>query len=158
MVTTCRKKKHLVFFGISLSFAYSAGYSCAAVAAAQVYAASLNMKTAKAQEDAKTHFEAEVEVNDYPQQARYKITHKGTLNQITDFTGAAITCKGSYVPPGRSPGPGERKLYLLVEGTSNYDVTRACGEIRRVLDERVRELGFDRAVQGMMSKGKYSVL
>merc|ERR1712196_398994 len=79
-----------------------------AVAAAQAFAASLNMKTAKKQEDAKKHFEAEVEINDYPQQARWKITHKQTLSQITDFTGAAITCKGTFVPPGRSAGPGER--------------------------------------------------
>ena len=45
-----------------------------------------------------------------------------------------------------------------MEGTSDYDITRACGEIRRIMDERVRELGFDRAMAGMMSKGKYSVM
>lgn len=56
---------------------------------------------------------AEVEVNDYPQQARFKITSKEQIQRISEVSGTAITARGVYVPPGRQPPPGERKLYLV---------------------------------------------
>ena len=83
------------------------------------------------------HFEVEIEINDYPQQARWKVcalmmsmdptevswfinigtqvTQKETIAFITELTGAAIIARGSYVPSGRKPNPGERKLYLVSE-------------------------------------------
>jgi hypothetical protein len=41
----------------------------------------------------KNHFEAEVEINDYPQQVRWKVTHKEQIQQIVEWTGAGITTK-----------------------------------------------------------------
>jgi ATP-dependent RNA helicase DDX46/PRP5 len=64
----------------------------------------------------KPHFESELEVNDFPQHARWKVTHKDSLQQISEFTGAAITTRGQYYPPGKGVPPGERRLYLLIEG------------------------------------------
>jgi ATP-dependent RNA helicase DDX46/PRP5 len=63
-----------------------------------------------------SHFETELEINDFPQNARYKITHKDTIAQIMEHTGAAVTAKGQYSAPGRPLAPGDRKLYLLIEG------------------------------------------
>ena len=36
---------------------------------------------------------------DFPQQVRWRLTHRDTMAQINDFTGAAITTRGTYVPP-----------------------------------------------------------
>ena len=76
-----------------------------------------------------------MEINDYPQQARWKVTHKDALHAITEFTGAAVTTRGSFVPPGKNPMPGERKLYLYIEGPDVTSVRQAKDEIKRILAE-----------------------
>src|SRR5690606_16211917 len=83
----------------------------------------------------KTHFDAELEINDYPQQARWKVTHKDALAHLTEFTGTAITTRGSYIPPGAKVPPGERKLYLYIEGPTEHAVQLAKREIKKVLEE-----------------------
>jgi ATP-dependent RNA helicase DDX46/PRP5 len=50
-------------------------------------------------------------------------------------TGVAVTTKGQFFGPGKVPGPGERKLYLLIEGPSHVEVKRAKAEIKRMLEE-----------------------
>lgn len=47
-------------------------------------------------------FESEMEINDFPQNARWKVTHKGFQAEITELTGAAVTTKGLYMARGRS--------------------------------------------------------
>lgn len=59
------------------------------------------------------HFEEELEINDYPQQARWRITQKEAIESVSELTGAAVIARGSFVPAGRKPNPGERKLYLV---------------------------------------------
>jgi ATP-dependent RNA helicase DDX46/PRP5 len=44
---------------------------------------------------------------------------------ISETTGAALITKGVYVPPGRQPPEGERKIYLLIEGPSELSVKHA---------------------------------
>ena len=56
---------------------------------------------------------AEVEINDYPQKARWKVTSKEQISKISASSNAAITSRGVYVAPGKQPPPGERKLYLV---------------------------------------------
>ena len=80
-------------------------------------------------------FTAELEVNDYPQQARFKVMNKEVLSGIQEFTKAAIIAKGSYYPPGRNPPPGERKLYFFIEAESEANVKAARKELKRSLDE-----------------------
>ncbi|CAG8440389.1 7607_t:CDS:10 [Ambispora gerdemannii] len=82
-------------------------------------------------------YSVEIEINDYPQKARWKVTNKEQISQITELTGAAITTRGTYFPPGRNPAPGssERKLYLFVEGENEYVVEKAKNEIKRILTE-----------------------
>ena len=82
----------------------------------------------------KDSFAAELEINDYPQQARWKVTHKDALNTIVEFTGCAVTTKGTFYPTGKAP-QGERKLYLLIEGPTEIAVKRAKADIRKILDE-----------------------
>jgi ATP-dependent RNA helicase DDX46/PRP5 len=67
----------------------------------------------------------EIEINDYPQQARWKVTHKDALASITEFTGCGVTAKGQFYPPGRNPPVGQRKLFLFIEGNS-YEVSDFC--------------------------------
>ncbi|XP_062115390.1 DEAD-box ATP-dependent RNA helicase 42-like [Humulus lupulus] len=81
------------------------------------------------------HYKAELEINDFPQNARWKVTHKVTLGTITEWTGAAITTRGKHFPPGQVAGPGERKLYLFIEGPTEQSVKRAKAEIKRVLED-----------------------
>ncbi|OQS05572.1 DEAD/DEAH box RNA helicase [Thraustotheca clavata] len=89
-----------------------------------------------------THFREELEINDYPQQARYKVVQKEAADIVADLTGAAVICRGTYVPPGRKPNPGERKLYLAIEGSSRHSVVQAKAELQRILDEKTLEVGL----------------
>ena len=98
-------------------------------------------------------FEEELEINDYPQKARFKLMHRDCIQATQEFTGCAIVSKGVYVAPGRKPAEGERKLYLLIQGATAINVKRAKSELLRVLEEATMELGFDK---GMLA-GKYSV-
>ncbi len=107
---------------------------------------------------------------------------KDTLNfVIGNSAGCAITARGMFVAPGRKPGPGERKLYetfifigeldsfysyphcfflfsryLLIEGPSQYAVTRARAEVMRILEETTMEVGLAGGEQ--QRYGKYSVV
>jgi ATP-dependent RNA helicase DDX46/PRP5 len=81
------------------------------------------------------HFADELEINDFPQQARWKVTHKDALAAITEWTGAAVTTRGSYIPPGRNPSLGERKLYLFIEAPDLSSVKKAKTEIMKILEE-----------------------
>ncbi|KAL0708275.1 hypothetical protein Bca4012_074701 [Brassica carinata] len=101
------------------------------------------------------HYEAELEINDFPQNARWKVTRRETLGSISDWSGAAITTRGQFFTPGRVPGPGERKLYLFVEGPSEESVKAAKGELMRVVNDVTNQaLSFP----GRSQHGRYSVL
>jgi len=104
-------------------------------------------------------YSAEVEFNDYPQQVRYKITHLDQLNRITDLTGCALVPRGVYVAPGRSAASGEKPLHLLIEGPTEYDVSRAANEIHRVLEETTMDLSMRQGgMPGGTGAGRYSVI
>ncbi|KAM0873291.1 hypothetical protein ACQ4PT_038165 [Festuca glaucescens] len=81
------------------------------------------------------HYDAELEINDFPQNARWKITHKDTLGPIQEWTGAAITTRGTFIPQGRIVGANERKLYLYIEGPNESSVKKAKAELKRVLED-----------------------
>ena len=83
-----------------------------------------------------TRFTSELEINEYPQAARFKVLQRDSLVAIQEWTKVAITTKGAYYPPGRNPPAGERKLYLLIEGESEAAVKMARKEMRRILEEQ----------------------
>ncbi|GAM26008.1 hypothetical protein SAMD00019534_091830 [Acytostelium subglobosum LB1] len=94
-------------------------------------------------------FHDEVEINDYSQQARWKVTHKDAMQQIIEMTGTAITAKGLYFPPNKPVPAGQKKLSLLVEGPTDSGVRTAVAEIKRILDEA--------QLLSHSDKGKYSI-
>ncbi|KAI9763956.1 MAG: pre-mRNA processing RNA-helicase [Geoglossum simile] len=81
-------------------------------------------------------FHATLEINDFPQKARWAVTNRTNVAKILEATGTSITSKGSFYPPGKEPGPGENpKLYILVEGDTEVVVTNAMRELMRLLKE-----------------------
>jgi len=101
-------------------------------------------------------FEEELAINDFPQQARWKVTSKEALAQISEYSEAGITVRGTYYPPGKTPPEGERKLYLAIESTSELAVQKAKVEITRLLKEELLKLQTS-AIQHI-NKGRYKVL
>jgi ATP-dependent RNA helicase DDX46/PRP5 len=79
---------------------------------------------------------SELEINDYPQTARWKVTHRDSIQAIQEWTKAAIITKGAYFPPGRNPPAGERKLYLRIEAETADGLKAARKELRRILQEQ----------------------
>lgn len=108
------------------------------------------------------YFAEELEINDYPIQARRKVTNKNALDDITEKTGVAVISRGSFVPPGKNPEPGEKKLFLLIEGRSELSVRQAKLDIQRALEEEtLRIAGATQAGGGgggMGGGGRYSVV
>ncbi|KAJ3322578.1 pre-mRNA processing RNA-helicase [Boothiomyces sp. JEL0866] len=105
--------------------------------------------------DAKCWFE--IEVNDYAQKARMKVTSKETVNRIINDTGCAITVRGEYVQKGKKPRPGVRKLFLFIEADNQWCIDRAKAEIKAVLIETEAE---DMAESGQTGTtiGRYTVI
>ncbi|KAK9809677.1 hypothetical protein WJX73_003655 [Symbiochloris irregularis] len=97
----------------------------------------------------KSHFETELEINDFPQHARWKVTHRDFMAQLNELTGAAVTTKGTYVAPGKPIPEGERKLYLIIEGATEEIVKNAKREIKRIIQE-MTEKAMRRDNQSLM--------
>lgn len=90
-------------------------------------------------------FEEELEINDFPQQARWRVTSKEALAQISEYSESGITVRGTYIAPGAKlgltpDGKEERKLYLAIEGTSELSVKKARDEIIRLIKEEIVKL------------------
>ncbi|ORZ37488.1 P-loop containing nucleoside triphosphate hydrolase protein [Catenaria anguillulae PL171] len=116
------------------SAAVAAAASSAAAAAASV-AGAAPAGTGTGSEAGIVNYTCEFEINDYPQRARWRVTNKEQINQIVELSGAAMTTRGLFFPPGKTPGPGERKLYLFIEGETQLAVDKAKMEIARILRE-----------------------
>ncbi|GIQ89525.1 hypothetical protein KIPB_012018, partial [Kipferlia bialata] len=100
----------------------------------------------------------ELEVNDLPDGVRQKILQKETLEGVVSLSlmvnilqketlegvvsdyQCPMTQRGRYVPRGIKCRPGERKLYLLIEGRQReaiVDTIRMLGEIAIEETERI---------------------
>ncbi|KAJ2522126.1 pre-mRNA processing RNA-helicase [Coemansia sp. RSA 1939] len=102
-------------------------------------------------------FGCELDINDYPQTARWKATNRDTLTQVIERTGVAITTRGIFVPAGKPVPEGERKLYLSIEGDSERAVEQAKAEIKRTLtDATIHIMEQDARTGG--GSGRYSVV
>ena len=77
------------------------------------------------------------------------------MDDISEQTGVAIISRGSYVPPGKKLEVGERRLFLLIEGSTDLQVRQAKLEILRMLDEETLRIG---ASGNASSFGRYAVL
>lgn len=101
------------------------------------------------------HWVQEFEINDYPREARWKVTQKETTSRLQEEFRTAVTLKGSYVPPGQEPVDGQRKLYLHLEATSDTNLRNGVLEINRLLNEETLRVG---AKANVPSSHKYNVL
>ncbi|XP_055911440.1 probable ATP-dependent RNA helicase DDX46 [Eupeodes corollae] len=102
-----------------------------------------------------TKYEEELEINDFPQQARWKVTSKEALAQISEYSEAGLTVRGTYVPTGKNPPEGERKLYLAIESCSEMSVQKAKREITRLIKEELLKLS---SAHHVFNKGRYKVV
>ncbi|KAK6344537.1 pre-mRNA processing RNA-helicase [Orbilia brochopaga] len=81
-------------------------------------------------------YHATLEINDFPQKARWAVTNRTNIAKVLEATGTSITTKGSYYAPGKTPAAGQDpKLYILVEGDTELVVTNAMRELKRLLAE-----------------------
>lgn len=101
-------------------------------------------------------FHATLEINDFPQKARWAVTNRTNVAKILEATGTSITTKGSFYAAGKSPEAGQdAKLYILVEGDTEVVVTNAMRELMRLLKEgTVASMNSDNSRVG----GKYDVV
>ena len=105
------------------------------------------------------HWVQEFEINDYPREARWKVTQKDTTSRMQDEFRTAVTLKGSYFPPGKEPLPGERKIYLHLEATSDTILRNAVLEIQRLLNEETLRVSTKSGFGGgTAASHKYNVL
>lgn len=100
-------------------------------------------------------YEEELEINDFPQTARWKVTSKEALAQICEYSEAGITVRGTYILPNKEPKEGERKLYLGIEATNELAVSKAKAEITRLIKEELVRL--QNSYQPI-NKSRYKVL
>jgi len=100
------------------------------------------------------HFVEEIEINDYPREARWKVTQKETTSRLQDEFQTAVTLKGQFFDPKSKPVvEGERKLYLHLEATSDRVLKACVQEIRRLLNEETLRVG----TRGLGGGHKYNV-
>ena len=100
-------------------------------------------------------YEEELEINDFPQQARWRVTSREALAQISEYSEAGLTVRGTYFAPGTKVPEGERKLYLAIEGTNELAVSKARAEIIRLIKEELIKL---QSSSQPASKGRYRVV
>ena len=101
-----------------------------------------------------SHFVEEVEINDFPREARWKVTQKETTSRLQDEFQTAVTLKGQYVEPGKAPADGERRLYLHLEAQSRQILQNCIVEVKRLLNEETLRVGSRPGGGG----GRYNVL
>lgn len=102
-------------------------------------------------------FHATLEINDFPQKARWAVTNRTNVAKILEATGTSITTKGSFYAAGKEPQQGQDpKLYILVEGDTEVVVTNAMRELLRLLREGTVAAAEVDARSG--ASGRYSVV
>jgi len=115
-----------------------------------------NNKDAEEASDTYQKYEEELEINDFPQVARWRVTSKEALAQISEYSEAGITVRGTFCQHNKEPPEGERKLFLAIESTDERAVTKAKAEIIRLLREELFKLR--NSTGGLKSSGRYKVL
>jgi ATP-dependent RNA helicase DDX46/PRP5 len=103
-------------------------------------------------------FHATLEINDFPQKARWAVTNRTNTSKILDLAQVSITTKGNYYPPGKVPAEGELpKLYILVEGPTQIIVEDSMSELVRLLKDGTIA-HFEGEANKPQAAGRYSVV
>ncbi|KAF1930773.1 DEAD-domain-containing protein [Didymella exigua CBS 183.55] len=102
-------------------------------------------------------YHSTIEINDFPQKARWAVTNRTNVAKILENTGVSITTKGNFYAPGKEPGETDLpKLYILVEGDTENVVTQAMMELTRLLREGT--IAAEDAVTVRGPTGRYNVV
>ncbi|XP_066934547.1 probable ATP-dependent RNA helicase DDX46 [Clytia hemisphaerica] len=81
-------------------------------------------------------YEEEIDINDFPQTARWRITSKEIIEQVREVSEAGVTVRGMYIPPSKK-GEDEKRLHLYIESLSERSIQIAKAEIKRLLKEEL---------------------
>lgn len=95
--------------------------------------------------------EMQMEINDYHQQVRRRLTSKDTLNKVSEQCEVGITVRGQFCPPGDRPN--EPKLYLAIEGTSEVNLDKAHVELLKVVKDE-----YDRINSQPAGRGRFRIV
>ncbi|ROT37345.1 P-loop containing nucleoside triphosphate hydrolase protein [Sodiomyces alkalinus F11] len=102
-------------------------------------------------------YHATLEINDFPQKARWAVTNRTNVAKILEATGVSITTKGTFYPLGKEvPAGADPKLYILVEGDTEVVVGAAMTELTRLLEEGT--VAATTADSRAPASGRYSVV
>ena len=102
-------------------------------------------------------YEEELEINDFPQQARWRITSKETISHICEYAEVGITVRGTYFPPNsKEPPLGERKLFLAIESLNEKGLSLAKSEIARIIKEEISKL--QNPTVSLLNKTRYKIV
>jgi len=104
-------------------------------------------------------YHSTIEINDFPQKARWAVTNRTNVAKILDQTGVSITTKGNFYAAGKQPGENDLpKLYILVEGDTENVVTKAMMELTRLLREGTIAAEDASSTRMPTATGRYSVV
>ena len=95
----------------------------------------------------------EIDINDYPQNARWKITNRDTVSSIIEYSETSVIVRGLYFPPGKTARDTERRLHLRIEGPTEVSVEKARSEVQRILVEATMEA----AEKGTIDYSRYNL-
>ena len=68
-----------------------------------------------------------------------------------------VISRGSFVAPGKKLEPGERKLFLLIEGSSEMHVKFAKMELQKALEDETIRVGVGSGLN-MGGATRYSLM
>ena len=75
----------------------------------------------------------ELEINEFPEKARKRMFREGLPQVKESYGDVSVTTKGVHVEAGRKPPPGQRKLYVLIEGHTELAVRNAKKALLQIL-------------------------
>ena len=86
-------------------------------------------------------WEDTIDINDFPQQIRFRITIRDRLDEIGEYSDAYISVRGLYIPPSKQPKElDSNRLHLLIEAKNERSVTLAKQEIKNLVVEEAEKM------------------
>ena len=91
-------------------------------------------------------YRAELDINDFPQAARWEVTSKKVVARLEEEFGVRIKALGVHVKAGAPVPDGERRLYLEITASDTEKVRKAKAELRMLVTAAT-----DKAMRGERS-------